>query len=333
MAEIIHPPEAVLKTSMIVVIAGFVLLTSIVILAFTTWASRGEKNSQPDVMGVLVSLYDVLERDKSAWFPGKFWPTNEADHSRKDPRGSPIIKAMWMFLISWFVCASVYLIFAGAIVEIEVFREERHLRAAAFVAAAFVLCSLWPIMFRIGSVQLKKGSPIVDPDETSTDQTNGEKATKAKKLFFLWLSCGILVIAAGFAVTGSAILRAWTLPGPQYGTLLFLGPGYGLFAGWLLFAAALNMSTAISYSSFGYAGTNPQPRSDTAFTYRGSLWPPFMSLVISAISVFTQDPAMPLPMLLSVFLFTPRITSHLVASFVCVVGIVVASLLVVLHRM
>ena len=36
-----------------------------------------------------------------------------------------------------------------------------------------------------------------------------------------------------------------------------LGPGYGLFAGWLL-AAALNLSTAISYNSYP-SGTLPWP--------------------------------------------------------------------------
>lgn len=333
MSGISHPPEDLLKTSMLLVIAGFVLLTSIVILSFSAWASRGEKNNKPDIMGVRVSLYDVLERDKSAWFPGKFWPTNEADHSVKDPQGSPIIKSMWVIIISWFAGASVYLIFAGVIVEIEVFREKKHLHAASFVAAAFVLCSIWPILFRIGSVQLMKGLPVINSDEKSTGRINGENATNVKKLFFLWLSSAILLIAACFAVTGSIILRAWTLPGPQYGTLLFLGPGYGIFAGWLLFATALNVSTAISYSSYGYSGTMPQPRSDTEFTYRGSLWPPVMSIIISAIAVIAQDPAMPLPILVSIFLFTPRITSHLVASFVCVVGVVVASLLVFLTRM
>ena len=90
-------------------------------------------------------------------------------------------------------------------------------------------------------------------------------------------------------MAGSATLRAWTLPGPQYGTLLWLAPGYGLFAGWLLFAAALNLSVAISYNSYP-SGTLPWPETRTEYTHRGSLWPPVLSLVIAVIAVLSRRP-------------------------------------------
>ncbi len=41
---------------------------------------------------------------------------------------------------------------------------------------------------------------------------------------------------------------------------------------------------------------------------------------------------MPLPMFVGIFLFTPRQKSHLAASFVCVLGIGVAAVLVYLKR-
>ena len=141
----------------------------------------------------------------------------------------------------------------------------------------------------------------------------------------------VLLLAAILAVAGSALIQAWTLPGPQYGTLLFLGPGYGLFAGWLLFAAALNLRTAISYNSYP-SGTLPWPETLTEYTHRGSLWPPLISLIISLIAVLIPDPAIPLPMLIAIFLFTPRQKSHLAASAVCLLGIVVATVLVLWKR-
>ena len=95
------------------------------------------------------------------------------------------------------------------------------------------------------------------------------------------------------------------MPGPQYGTLLFLGPGYGLFAGWLLFAAALNLRTAISYNSYP-SGTLPWPETRTEYTHRGSLWPPILSLMIRCIAVLIPDPADPVADAGAIFLFTPR---------------------------
>ena len=137
--------------------------------------------------------------------------------------------------------------------------------------------------------------------------------------------------AASFAVAGSALIQAWTLPGPQFGTLIFLGPGYGLFAGWLLFAAALNLRVAISYNSYP-SGTLPWPETRTEYTHRGSLWPPAIAVVIACIAVLIPDPAIPLPALIGLFLFTPRKTSHLAASAICLFGFVVATVLVVWNR-
>ena len=69
-------------------------------------------------------------------------------------------------------------------------------------------------------------------------------------------------------------------------------------------------------------------RDATEYTHRGSLWPPLISLIISLIAVLIPDPAIPLPMLIAIFLFTPRQKSHLAASAVCLLGIVVATVLV-----
>ena len=333
---ITHPPEPVVKMSMLLVIAGFALLASVILLSFFAWATQGKKDGKADIFGQYVTVREVAERYKAVWSPGQFWPRNAFTHTKKRDKGSPLFKVVWTFFIGWFICAAAYLIFAGAVEAIEVFREEAHLRAALCVSAAFSLCAVWPVLFRIGSTTNNMATGI-----SGSSMTEGEKGdevpidnatthSKTKEVF-LWVACAILLIAAIFAVTGSALLQAWTLPGPQYGTLIFLGPGYGLFAGWLLFAAALNLSTAISYNSYP-SGTLRWPETKTEYTHRDSLWPPVLALVISTIAVLILDPAIPLPMLVAIFLFTPRQWTHIAASLVCAVGIGVATLLVFLER-
>ena len=377
-----HPPEEVVKTSPLVVIAGFAVLGGVTLLALFAWASQGERNGQPDVFGKRVTVREVAERYKAAWSPGVFWPRDAFMHTKKTHEGSPLFKIVWTFLTGWFICLAFYLIFAGAISAIEVFREEAHLRAAMCVAAAFCLCAVWPVLFRIGSrsernpeptdeanananaktqntkpskttdnaniISLTLGGLFSPPNQAEDDDGDGKRNNNsnaivkstvpltgprhsATKEIFLWISFGVLLLAAILAVAGSALIQAWTLPGPQFGTLLFLGPGYGLFAGWLLFAAGLNLRTAISYNSYP-SGTLPWPETRTEYTHRGSLWPPILSLVISLVAVLIPDPAIPLPMLVAIFLFTPRQKSHLAASAVCLLGIVVATALVVWKR-
>ena len=337
-----HPPEEVVKTSALVVLAGFALLGAVVLLALFVWASQGERNGQADVFGKRVTVREVAERYKAAWSPGVFWPRDAFMHTKKSDAGSPLYKIVWAFLIAWFVCVAFYLIFAGSISAIEVFREEAHLHAAMCVAAAFCLCAAWPVLFRIGS-QSERDPDAAEEDgndtTTTTTTTTDVKSTTPltvsvhsnTKETFLWIAFVVLLIAAIFAVAGSALIQAWTLPGPQFGTLIFLGPGYGLFAGWLLFAAALNLRVAISYNSYP-SGTLPWPETRTEYTHRGSLWPPALAIVIACIAMLIPDPAIPLPALIAIFLFTPRKKSHLAASAVCLLGIVVATVLVVWKR-
>lgn len=324
-AVISHPPEPVVKTSINAALGGLCLIGGVVILALFNWASHGEKNGKPDVFGKLVKVREVAERYKAAWTPGKFWPPDAFTHTKKREEGYAIYKWVWTFLLGWLGCSGFFLVFAGLLPEIEVFREEAHLRAAACVAAALCLCAVWPIFFRVGSTaeseaddlsRLAKEDMLADPTQTAFRIGSRSRS----KEVFLWLSFGLLLLASGFAVAGSAILRAWTLPGPQYGTLLFLGPGYGLFAGWIIFAATLNCSIAISYNSYP-AGTLQWPETRTEYTHRDSLWPLAVAILLASISLIILDPAIPLPFLLAVLLFTPRHVTHLVACGVCAVAI------------
>ena len=327
-----HPPEPVVKTSVSAALGGLCLIFGVLILALFNWAAQGEKNGKPDVFGKRVTVREVAERYKAAWTPGKFWPSDAYAHTKKRVEGYSLYKWIWTFLIAWLGCSGFFLVIAGLLPSIEVFREEKHLRAGACVGAALCLCAVWPIFFRIGSTsesevdeltQQAKEDMLSDPTQTAFRIGSRSKT----KELFLWLSFVLLLFASGFAVAGSGVLRAWTLPGPQYGTLLWLAPGYGLFAGWVLFATALNLSVAISYNSYP-SGTLPWPETRTEFTHRDSLWPPLLAIVLLCISIGTLDPAIPVPMLVAVLLFTPRHVSHLVACGILALAIGVTGYLV-----
>ena len=88
---------------------------------------------------------------------------------------------------------------------------------------------------------------------------------------------------------------------------------------------------AISYNSYP-SGTLPWPETRTEYTHRGSLWPPVARARDRCIAVLIPDPAIPLPMLIAIFLFTPRQKTHLAASFVCVLGIARSELVGVLRE-
>lgn len=323
-----HPPEDVVKTSGSVVLAGFCLIVALIILMVFLWASRGEKDGKPDAFGKYVKVRDVSERYKSSWTPGKFWPSNK-EHSYKGD-GSPLFKVVWFFLIAWLFISGWFLVLAGALASIEVFREDAHLRAAGCVSAAICLCAVWPLFFRIGSYA-KGHEPIPVEKRDPRAPLPREEPYNSTRGVFLWLAFALLFIAAILATAGSGTLRAWTLPGPQYGTLLFLGPGYGLFAGWLWFAASLNCSVAISHASYP-AGTVAKPDTNTSYTHRPSIWPIAISVVLLLASLAALDPAIPIPAFIALFFFTPKNMTHLIACFVCVLSVGVTSFLVANER-
>ena len=327
-----HPPEPVVKTSVGAALGGLCLIVGVLLLLLFNWASRGEKAGKPDVFGKRVTVREVAERYKAAWTPGVFWPRDAFAHTKKRDEAYPFYKWAWLFLTAWLGCAGVFLVLAGLLPSTEVFREAAQFRAAACVAAALCLCAAWPILFRVGSTSESEAEELAQQakEHALADATRSAfrigSRSKTKELF-LWLSFGLLLLASCFAVAGASTLRAWTLPGPQFGTLLWLAPGYGLFAGWLVFATALNGSVAVSYNSYP-AGTLPWPETRTEYTHRDSLVPLLVALVLLSISVASLDPAIPLPMLVAVLFFTPRHATHLVACGILALGTAIAAYLV-----
>ena len=147
MVNIEHPPEPVVKTSVSAALGGLCIIGGVLLLALVNWASRGEKDGKPDVFGKRVTIQEVAERYKAVWTPGHFWPRDAYTHTKKRNENYSLYKWVWIFLTAWLFCSGVFLVFAGVISTIEVFREDKHLRAGAYVGIALCLCSLWPIFF------------------------------------------------------------------------------------------------------------------------------------------------------------------------------------------
>lgn len=324
-----HPPEDLVKSSAGVILAGFLLLASVLILASFSWASRGQgPDGRPDLFGKMVTVRQVAAPYRSSWSPGQFWPSKAA-HSkvaRSHEEGSPVFGPVWYFLTAWLAMSGVYLIFAGAITQIEVFREQTHVRAAGCAALACCLCAIWPVIFRIGShapephLSGKQQVEQFNRQRSAVDKTAAAPGVDRTKGVWLWIAFVVLALAWLLALAAAAQLQAWTLPGPQYGTLLFLAPGYGLFAGWLLYATFLNLGVAMNFDSYPDGVREVPAEGNTAYINQGSFWPLVAALIVVVCSVLIPDPVQPLPMAVALLLFTPRYYTNLGAVALCLLG-------------
>lgn len=330
--DIDHPPEDLVESSSGLILAGFLIVGAVLILAAFNWASRGKgEDGRPDVFGKMVTVQQVSAKYQTSWAPGRFWPSKESHGSSAEnatSEGSPVFRYVWMFLIAWLGISGFFLILAGALTEIEVFREESHVRAAGCVALACCLCAIWPVLFRIGSHEntiAKSGAQQVMM--LKVDRNNKAFAVPSldkSKGVWLWISFVVLGIAWLLALAGAAQLQAWTLPGPQFGTLILLGPGYGLFAGWLLYATFMNLGVAMGFDSYPEGMRAMPTGGDAEYIHRGSYWPLIASGIVALCAVIIPDPVQPLPMAISIALFTPRYRTNLGAVVVCLIGSAVA---------
>ena len=278
-----------------------------------------------------MTVREVAERYKAAWSPGVFWPRDAFMHTKKTDQGLAALQGRVDLPDGWLSCASFFLIFAG-VSPIEVFREEAHLRAAMCVGRGLCLCAIWPVLFPHGSARSVATGLAATSGEDEKVGARWARSTHSKtKEVFLWLSFGCCCIAASSRWPARR-LQAWTLPGPAVRHALFLGPGYGLFAGWLLFAAALNLTHGhqLQQLPVGHAAV-----AGDAHRVHAPRQPVAAHPLARDRRHRGADPStrpMPLPMLVAIFLFTPREKAHLAASFVCLLGIVVAVVLVVWKR-
>ena len=130
----------------------------------------------------------------------------------------------------------------------------------------------------------------------------------------------MLVVAWILALAATVQTRAWTLPSPQYGTMIFVAPGYGLFTGWLLYAASLNFGVAYCSDSCP-DGVRAVPKDSNGYAYRGSPWPIAVAAIASICAFAIPDPSQPIPLVVALLFFTPRYRSNLWATAVGLLGI------------
>ena len=66
-----YPGEHVTATSMRIVVAGFVLMLGVAILAVFVWMGRGEQkdSGRPDLLGSRVTIREIASRYRVTWSP------------------------------------------------------------------------------------------------------------------------------------------------------------------------------------------------------------------------------------------------------------------------
>ena len=314
--------EDALDTSTSLVIAGFVLLLGVAVLASFAYMGRGERDDdgQPDLLGSRVTVREITSRYRTTWAPSRLC-VSIAAHQRGD-EGSPVYGLAWGFLGAWLACTGVFLIVAGAFDQIAVVRAQRHLDAAICVALALGLCAVWVPVFRLHSkspkeVQQALGRRAAVPsNEPLPDRAQLEEG----KSLFLWIAFALLVAAWTLALLATTQIEAWTLPGPQYATMVFVAPGYGLLTGWLLFAASLNFGIAYCADSCP-DGVRAVPSEGSPYAYRASPWPVAVAAVATAAAVSVPDPAQPVPLVLALLLFAPPYAANRWAAALGVFGV------------
>ena len=346
-------PEPAEWSSGSAILAGFLLLIALLILGTVIYFSRNSAD-QPDdeqALGETATLVEVASSLPLPWSPGP-WVCNRAARKGDWYRSaySPVYAVMWVFLFVWLAMSGVYLIIAGIHVEIEVFRGERHVTAALLVGLALVLCAVWSAIFRLGSKseawkaqfaerlaahRAAQAGKDLKPDETNYSEWEDNPEPDKKH----WLTASALTLFVAYLLSAVAVgtLRPLTLPGDQYGTLLFLGPGYGLFTGWLLVATSLSVGIAVKAWSYPDAQSNRDERAlasndDLQKVYPDS-WQPLVGAVIGGIvACVCADPTQMLPWIFTFLCFVRLKRRNLYALGAACLFAIVAAVVLSLER-
>lgn len=326
----IYPEEDFVTTSYTLVAAGFVLVFGVLLLASFVYCGRGAKgDGRPDLCSYTVTVRQIETEYRTTWAPSRPFPSMSAHN---DGKGSIVYAVAWGFLLVWLFMTGVYLVIAGAADTIEVYREQEHQRAAVCVAVSLALCGLWIVTFRTGSLTPAEKARCLELERAFREDAAkvGDRRARevhdvydcddSSKKFWLEFSTGVLLLAWIVALVGTVQLRPWTLPGDQYGTLLFVAPGYGLLTGWLLYATSLNFGVAYCARSCPDTVRAP-PMGASTYTYRGSVWPIVVAAVLAICAAAIPDPAQPVPFAFVVFVFTPWYGENLAACTLALIGI------------
>ena len=345
-------PEAFENVSGSAVGAGLILLLGIAILGLVLWFGNGrDKDGRRDRFQYSARVSDVTADFQLSWSPrNRAFPRRHRSIPNDDDKGkSPIYRIVWGFLGVWLAMSAVFLIFAGVVEQIEVFRARAHLFASLFILVALVLCASWTLLFRIGTLTREEKernilqfeefvrAELKDPDRYLAALEMRMPDWNATRRPFLQVSAFVLGLAWLCAAFAAALVSAWTLPGEQYGMLLFFGPGYGLFVGWLLFAFSLSTGTAIAAQSHP-EGIKTPPEStrkndNIEYVYPTSYLPVFFSTIGGMMSIVSLDPAQPIPSLIAFVVFTPMsYRPNQISTIICVLSTAASAALVWLRR-
>lgn len=327
-----HPAEDFELFSGWIILAGFLLIAGVATLGGFVYAGRINPDTKRNFFGQTASIADVEMKYRSTFAPGKLMP---GKHTHNKHEGSAVYKWVWVFLLCWFFMSGVYLILAGALRSIEVYRVDALFSSAVYVSVAFVLCGFWTIAFREGSktdeqeatedatrVDLRKA---VENDDRIAEQPADAPVLhdSRPKTFYLAFSNILLFVIFLLALVATSSLQAWTLPSEQYGVLLFFAPGLGLFTGWLFYAFLLNYGIVISAES-SPDGVGQVPKGESKYAYPASLMFPLVgAAVVFLCAVVIPDPAIPLPFATVLLFFTPKYRNNLIAVCIAMLGVAV----------
>ena len=350
-------PEHFERVSGSAIVAGLVLLLGLAVLGLVLWLGGGRKPGvrKRDRLGFSVTVKEVAAEFRLSWSPRRRpFPKTPLKPLGEDGEdgGSPLYSVVWGFLGVWLAMSALFLIMAGAIEAIEVFRAEAHLFASLWILVSLALCAAWTALFRVGSFTKEEKADMAAREMEARfgqQANNGEFGNNyasptarmpdydRHRRTFLYVAAFVLGLAWLSAVVAAASVSAWTLPGEQYGMLLFFGPGYGLFAGWLLFAAGLSTGIAIHAQS-SPEGTRPDAEAlhatdNAAYVYAPSYLPVLVCGVGALVAVASRDPAQPIPALVALLVFAPLAhRPNQIALGICAAGAVLAGILVWLKR-
>ena len=341
-----YPDEHVVNYSPTVVGAGFVLIVCVCVLGVFVWAGRGERlvegweklpeweRYRPDWLGKRVSVVEIAARYRTTWAAGAFWPSKETHQLPPAPGesgGSWLYTLTWGFLGVWLFMTGVFFVFAGAIEEIEVFREEQLLSGAVCAGLALVLCGFWIVIFRIPFFSRREARDRSGADSDSRGHEGGQRPPRRRAdggharlgagqgrvdvgglldagrrvgARHLGGADGARVDAAERAVRHAALCRARVWP----------------LSGWLLYAASVNFGVAYQADSYP-DGVRPVPTGGGTFAYRGSLWPVAVAALAGLVALIGAEPAHPVPLVVALVFFAPRYWQNIAAIVLGLVGV------------
>ena len=333
------PPEPLKEQSVEVAIGGFCLLLGLLVLIIVIVNAKGrDQNGTPDAFNQTVRLREISQRFRLTYSPSKFLPSkreHKAAHSRY------LYKFVWGVLVSWLTLTGIYLIVAALVKEIEVFRARQHLVAASCIGSACVFCAAWMLIVRAGALTDEERTQIEACIRRARDReleraegiegAEGDQQTPStmplasmnamSSAHRTWLAVAAFVQVVAWVLSAVAVftLQAYTLPGPQLATRILTAPGYGLFSGWMLYAAFVGMGMSSAIESYGDAGTS-EVLSEHSRMYNGSVLIVVAAVLAATVGSLVPDPTVPLPMLIVTALFVPGYTENRIACAICALG-------------